>query len=106
VPLDFVERREQRPRLQRVVIAGIRGKPQNSIAAALRGFKCEDRFNRVSACARYMARRDAAAIYPESGRSHTADMRPKPSQNGACAVDRLDAPSERQQIAPIAIDVK
>ena len=106
MPLDFVERCEQRPSFQRVAIANIRGEPQNSVAAALSRFKCEDRFNRLGARARHMARRGASGIYSESGGSYTASMRLKPSQNGLCAVDRLDAPSEREQIAPIAIGVK
>jgi hypothetical protein len=106
VPFYFVERCEQRPRFQGVASADIRDEPQNSIAAALGRFKCEDRFNRLGTGARHMARRGTARIYPESGGSCTADKRPKPSQNGVCAVDRPDAPSERQQIAPIAIGVK
>ena len=53
-----------------------------------------------------MARRGAARIYPESDGSYSADIGLKASQNGVGAVDRLDAPSERQQIAPMAISVK
>jgi hypothetical protein len=58
VPLDFVERCEQRPRLQGAAIANIGGQPQNAVAAALSCFKSEDRFNRVGARAGNMARRD------------------------------------------------
>ena len=61
-PFDFVERCEQCPRFQRVAIVGIGGEPQNSVAAALGGFKCEDRFDRVGARARHMAGRSPIGI--------------------------------------------
>ena len=65
VPLDLVERGEQRPRLWRVAVGGIGREPHDPVAAALARLEAEERFDRARAGARHMARRGAMRRDPE-----------------------------------------
>ena len=75
-------------------------------AAAFGSFKPEDRFDPVSARARHIARRSPMGIRPETSRMGSADMRCQLSKNCIQAIDRPDAPSQGQYIAPMAIRMK
>src|SRR4029450_10872623 len=82
------------------------GRPQDSAAAALAGFKSEDSFDRMSARARHIARCSPMGIRPETSRMGSADMRFQLSKNSVQTVDRPDLPSQGQYVAPMAIRMK
>jgi hypothetical protein len=105
-PLQFLQRREQRPSLQRVAIVGVGSRPQDSAAAALGGLESEDRFDRLGARTRHIAGRRAVAIDTETSRAGVAGVGFELSENGGPAVDRPDAPGQGQHIAPMAIGMK
>ena len=105
-PLEFVERREQRPCFERVAVVAIGGEPQDSATATVRGFKPKDRLDRVGARAHDVAGRSPIGSDPETGRSGAADTRFQLSQNGVRAVHRFDVPGKRQHIAPMAVGMK
>ena len=78
----------------------------DSAAAAVSGFKLEDRFNRACPRARHAAGRGPMGSRPETGRSGSADMRLQLSHDRVQAADRSDVPGQGQHIAPMAVGMK
>src|SRR5438445_355793 len=103
-PLDFIERREQGPRSQRIFF--IRNKTQYSIAAAFGRLELEDRLDRLGAGARHMAWRSPTGICPETSRMGSRGMRFQLSKNSLQAVHRPDVPGQGQYIAPMAVGME
>ncbi len=106
VALEFLERGQQRPGFQALAIGRVRDQPQDTAAAALAGFKPEDRLDRAGAGAGHPARRGAIGIDPETagrGRDGAGFQFP---QDRVRAVDRLQVPAQRQRVAPVAVGVE
>ena len=103
---QFVERREQRPGFEPVAIAVVGDQAQNSAAAALRGLKFENRFDRVGAGAGHPARRGAVGVDLKTAGSGAVGVSLQLGEDCIGAVDGLQAPAQRQHIAPIAVGVK
>ena len=103
---QFIERRQQRPGLQRVVIAGIGDQPHDSAAAADSGFEFEHCLDRSGACARHHAGRGSVGVDRETCRLGTAGMRVQLRQDRVRAADGLEVPAQRQHVAPMAVGMK
>src|SRR5207244_4297114 len=94
VPLQLVERREERPRL------AIRH-AQNAAAATRGGLESEDRFDALHPCARHLARRRAVRVDLEAAWLRARGVRREFGGQSWRAADSGDAPCERQHVAPM-----
>ncbi len=90
---QFVERREQRPGFDGVAVAGIWNQPQNPAAAALRGFKLEDRLDGIGAGAHPLARRGPIGIDRKTGGPGAPCLGFQRCQDCIGAVEGLDVPA-------------
>jgi hypothetical protein len=103
---QFIECRQQRPGLQRVVIIGIADQPHDSAAAADGGFELEDCFDCGRARALHGAGRGTGRVDRETCRPGAARIRVQLAQDRVRAADRLDVPAQRQHVAPMAVGMK
>ncbi len=103
---DLVERRQQRPCFQLAAVIGVGSEPQHAAAVAVRRCKLEDRLDGVGARARHPARRGAIRIDRKLSRPCAAGLRRQLVDNSVGAIDRRDAPRQRQHIAPVALCMK
>src|SRR6185437_15355758 len=90
--LQLLERGEQCPGFQPVVVARIRDQPQDAVAAAASRFECEERFDGTGTGARHPARSGAVRIDAKFCRTGPRRQSPQLSYERRQAVDCLDVP--------------
>jgi hypothetical protein len=83
--------------------AGIGREPQHAAPAAHSRLEAKDRLDCLGARARHLAGRGPIGIDPKMRRISFADMGFQGRDDRLGAVDRLDAPGQGQQIAPMAV---
>jgi hypothetical protein len=106
VSLQFFERRQQRPRFERVAVIGVRREPQDAGTAALRRFKAEDCFERIGAGASHVAGRRPARLEFEASWTVAGGMGWKLAQDRIGTVDGLDLPRQGEHTASMTVGMK